>query len=74
MSNIQEVPHGNEVYPWRLWANGKLKRAKAGKHFSVSPDSFIRALRMHARRNSLKVVTRKAKSGTVTFQFFRIET
>lgn len=72
MSNIQEVPHGNEIYPWRQWANGKLKRAIAGKHFSVSPDSFIRALRMHAKRNNLKVMARKPKSGetVVRFQFF----
>lgn len=68
MSNIQNIPHGLTVYPWKRWENQKTHRARAGKHFTCKPEAFRRALFTHARRNELKVVTR-VNGNTVTFQF-----
>ncbi len=66
---IQEVAHGNRKYPWKRWADGRLHRAKAGKHFSCTTSHFRRALSMHAHRNDLTVTTR-TNGDTVSFQFF----
>lgn len=69
MSNLTLPPHGNEVYPWGLWTNGKTYRAKQGRHFhDVTPETFRRNLINRARRKGMAVETR-VKGKVVTFKF-----
>ncbi len=69
MSKAALPQHGNAIYPWPLWEDGNLHRAKLGKHFhGITPESFRRALTTRANRRGLKVTTR-VSGDTVTFQF-----
>ncbi len=68
MPKITLPPNGNAQYPWAKWADLKVHRATRGKHFKATPESFRRALMMHARRTGLVVETR-VRGDVVTFQF-----
>lgn len=68
MPKIKLPPHGGTEYPWERWADLKPHRAHQGKHFKAKPESFRRALIMHAKRNGLKVITRVI-GAVVAFQF-----
>jgi hypothetical protein len=72
MSKQTMPPHGNARYPWRLWANLKPHTAKRFVGFQTSPESFRRALFVHAKRNKLKVETR-VTGDSVWFKFKKRE-
>jgi len=69
MSKVELPQHGNTIYPWPLWENGSVHRAKRGRHFhDISPESFRRSILLRAKTIGRKAVTR-IKGDAVTFQF-----
>ncbi len=68
MSKAALPSHGNTVYDWPRWTDGKVHRARRGKDFSISAASFARSVHKHASNHGLSVTTR-VKGEWVTFQF-----
>lgn len=55
-------------YDWDEWTDGKTRKATQFVDFNCSPVSFRSALKQHARRHGLEVVTR-VEGCFVTFRF-----
>jgi len=72
MSKKSLPPHGNSVFPWERWTDLRPHIARKGQNFVGKPETFRRALFMHAKRNDLTVETR-VKGDTVHFCFTRKE-
>lgn len=76
---VEMPPHGNTKYPWELWEDGQTHIARAGRHFSISADSFRRSLQKHAadmrsRGHKVKVKTNVSRDEkVVTFFFYEPE-
>jgi hypothetical protein len=72
MSKPSLPPHGNAKYPWALWVNGEVHKAKKGRHFTIEVEAFRKSLSSHASSHGLRVTTR-VSGDVVTFQFFAKE-
>ena len=49
-------------YPWKRWANGKVHKIVAGKHFSSSVRGMQSTLRAHAARHNLLIHVRSSET------------
>ncbi len=68
MSKTTMPPHGNRLYPWDRWEDGRKHKARRGQHFAIPVETFRRSLAVRARRRKKQVTTR-VKGDVVTFQF-----
>lgn len=57
-------------YPWLRWTDGRVRLAKGGVDFTISPEAFKWTLNSRARRDGTKVRT-SIVNGDVEFQFTR---
>lgn len=60
--------HGNAIYPWNKWTNGKAHKATQGVDFEGEANKFRNVLLATAKRMGRKVTTR-VKNSVVWFQF-----
>jgi len=66
---IKRMLHGSIKYPWPLWTDGRVWRAKRDADFRCTPAGFRNSLYTQARRQKRKVIV-FAKGNIVDFQFF----
>lgn len=72
MSKTTLPPHGNAIYPWDRWSNGKVHSARRGEDFEVKAETFRHTVITRARRMGLWANTR-VRGDVVTFQFVKRE-
>lgn len=68
MSTSSLPAHGNAIYPWKKWSDGRAHLVESGADFQGEATKFRRMLLVTARRMGRKAKTR-VKGNTVWFQF-----
>lgn len=64
--------HGNLLYPWEQWTDGRAWEVRQGEDFSSRPERFRNMLFTVARRHGMAVRTR-LNGDVVQFQFYHPE-
>lgn len=62
-------PRRRTYYPWQLWMDGAVWRAKLGEDFTCNPHHFQTALHQRARQEGMTVETGTPEAGVVEFIF-----
>ncbi len=55
---MTETTHGNCLYPWQDWCDGKWREKVQGKHFDGDPEGFRKQVIRAAKKHGMKATTR----------------